>query len=117
MAQVIKLGENAIVERTLRQADGSLLAFADLTYAAVKLWQGRMLRATLVLGEDAELRAGSDAYKIELEITEEIRALLRPGADLWLEWFTHVDDDDFTVDSATHKDAAHDPAIDVFQLA
>ncbi len=115
LSQIIVRGENALVTRTLKQADGSPLLFSALTYAAVRLYQGITLRETLVLGTDAELRAGSGASDIVLELTSDITLALSPGA-LRLEWRTNVSDAAFIVDSSTHKDAASDEDVDVFEI-
>lgn len=117
MATTYKRGENLLIERSLLQSDGeTALNFSALTSAAVDLWQGDKLIETYVAGTDPELRQGSTATKIEFELTEEIGDLLVPGVQLKLEWVTSVADADFTVDSSTHKDRAHDPEQDLFDV-
>lgn len=117
MSQVIKPGENALVTRSMKLADGTTpLLFASLTGAIVELRQNGLPVVTKTLGVDPELRQGPGTATIRLEITAAMRAQLADALPLEIHWWTTVGDADFSVDSATHKDWAHDPTIDVFSL-
>lgn len=117
MSQTILSGENALVTRTLKQADGSALLFSALTGAKVELRQNGGAVLTKTLGTDPELHAGAETDEITLEITEAMRAALTDYNSVELWWWTTTADAAFTQDSSTHKDWAHDPDIDVFYLA
>lgn len=99
------IGENRVVSRSLKQADGTTaLLVSSLTYAAVELRQGTTSVKTLVLGTDAELRQGSGSSVLDVELTAAITALLSPNVNLTFRWKLKVADSSFTVDSGTFID-------------
>lgn len=116
MSEILYRTENIILERELRQKSGELLAYADLTNdSKVFLFQGTLLKRTLGKGTADEVRQGSTANHIAVELTTAILAALSPG-ELRIQWHTEVADAAFVKDGGVHRDDHSDPALDYFEL-
>lgn len=74
----IRRGENRLLTRNLKQADGNALPVISLSLVRVELLQRGKVKHTYVLGADEELKAGSDGSSLVLELTSAVTAALEP---------------------------------------
>lgn len=81
MTTIIR-GENRIINRPLKQADGvTAYPAANFTSVVCELVQrGRVIRIITRGATDLLLRNGADETSLDLELTSAITALLEPGA-------------------------------------
>lgn len=93
-------GENRLLTRNLKQADGTALNRTSLVTngAQVELRQEDTVVATYVWGTDAELRSGTAANALDLELTSAFTADLASGVTLKARWKFQVTDAAYTVE-------------------
>ena len=90
-------GENRRFSRSLYLENGTTtLPVASLSYARAELYQQGTLLATYLLSAATNLRAGSAANELILELTSTFTATLTEGRVLEVKWTLKVADTDFT---------------------
>lgn len=94
--QTIIPGENRLFHRTLFLENGTdPLLVSSLSYASVQLKQGTTVIATYVKGVGTQLRAGTAANELVLEVTSTITGQLVIDTPLTAMWTLKVADTDF----------------------
>lgn len=91
-------GENSLLRKQLKRADGTDLNISSILDASVKIEQYGVELKKYTLGVDGELREGSLPNELELEITKVVSETL-PVGRLKLIYTIEVANSDFETES------------------
>jgi hypothetical protein len=103
MSVTLLKGENKIIRRNLFQSDGTTpLNVSSLSLAKVTLIQNGTTIVTYTYGTNPELRLGTAANQLELELKKTVTAALLKGSVI-IEWEFEIASTEFVVDGVNNQ--------------
>jgi len=109
---VIFRGENRLFARRFRLASGeTTIPVATFSAVQVELIQDGKVRATLVRGTDDELRNGSEADELILELTSTRSRQLKKNLPLTLLWELRIANEAYAAEGGTFIDRVEETPV------
>lgn len=108
--KIIAKGENALIRRNLKKADGTALLLSDLTTRTAELIQNGVVIESLTY-PSARLRQGTSTSQIEYEINTTTSNLLRKGR-VAIRW-TFIGANALFTSEGVQKDIITEDVLDV----